>query len=257
MGGTQGEEPDRCCLASADVHDCFYLLQREGLAVAACSQEETPRAGRASLMQLCASKRNLVRVATLRRKANRKSRQAEFRKQAKRRDVALRSSDRAREVKQCDPIRHKSAASAAARTKTSKTERKYGTACLPIHVLIQTTGMCVSRMMAVTSSSGRRPISRLRRPPAMRRGAGRYHDRSSEPTASTRRDPSCASRPSPRVSTPPMATDPGRHRLTAALSGDESATQTVISKRRGPEGFASIGWKFGSTTERLVSEILC
>ena len=138
------------------------------------------------------------------------------------------------------------------RRRPIKTERKYRTACLPTHVLIQTTGMCVSRMMAATSSSGRRPISRLRRPPAMR-----YHDRSSEPTASTRRDPSCASRPSPRVSTPRMATDPGRDRLTAALSGDESATQTVISKRGGPQGFASIGWKSGSTTERLVSEILC
>lgn len=217
----------------------IWHYQREGLAVAALSRRDC-----ASLMQLCASKRNLERPTESRDKQNSGSK-------------ALRSSDRAREVKQCDPIRHKSAASAAARTKTSKTERKYGTACLPIHVLIQTTGMCVSRMMAATSSSGRRPISRLRRPPAMRRGAGRYHDRSSEPTASTRRDPSCASRPSPRVSTPPMATDPGRDRLTAALSGDESATQTVISKRRGPEGFASIGWKSGSTTERLVSEILC
>ena len=175
---------------------------------------------------------------------------------SERRRRSRRSSDQAREAKQYDPIWHKSAASAA-RTKTSKTERKYGTACLPIHVLIQTTGMCVGRMMAATSSSGRRPISRLRRPPAMRRGAGRYHDRSSEPTASIRRDPSCASRPSPRVSTLPMATDPGRDRLMAFLSGDESATQTVISKRRGPEGFASIGWKSGSTTERLVSEILC
>ena len=222
----------------------FICIIRERVWPSLLSAEETPRARHlCTYAALCVKKKF--------RKANRKSRQAEFRKQA------LRSSDRAREVKQCDPIRHKSAASAAARTKTSKTERKYGTACLPIHVLIQTTGMCVSRMMAATSSSGRRPISRLRRPPAMRRGAGRYHDRLSEPTASTRRDPSCASRPSPRVSTPPMATDPGRHRLTAALSGDESATQTVISKRRGPEGFASIGWKSGSTTERLVSEILC